>query len=100
MAVAPLVAGRIETCSPSAANKPRSWAMYSPAESMAGTAATFRLVFSSPPGAAEPLPPPLQPAASRPRPTSAASPARGRRRKRRDMENSLIAAGNQGQTSA
>ena len=65
MAVAPLMAGRIVTCRPSAANSPRSCAMYSPAESRAGTAATIRLVFSSPPGAAEPPPPPLQPAASR-----------------------------------
>ena len=61
--VFPLTAVRIETRRPSAANSPRCFAMYSPAESTAGTAATLRLVVSSPPGAAEP-PPPLQPAAS------------------------------------
>ena len=57
MVVFPLIAGTIVTCRPSAANSPRCCAMYSPAESTAGTAATLRLVFSSPPGAAE-LPPP------------------------------------------
>ena len=89
MVVFPLIAFRIETCRPSAANSPRCWAMYSPAESTAGTAATTRLVFSSPPGAAEP-PPPLQPAASRAlSPTSAASPATGRSRKRRGIGDSL-----------
>ena len=48
MAVAPLVAGRIVTRRPSAANSPRSWAMYSPAESMAGTAATIQVGLLQP----------------------------------------------------
>src|ERR1700727_3785482 len=90
MAVLPLVADTIVTRGPSAANSPRGWAMYSPAESTAGTAATRRLVFSRPPGAAELPPPALQPTASRAlSPASAASPVTGRSRKRRGIGDSL-----------
>ena len=46
-----LGAERIVTCKPSAANSPRCFAMYRPAESSAGTAATVRSVFSRPPAA-------------------------------------------------
>jgi len=56
--------GTIVTFRPWAANRPSIWAMYRPAESMAGNASTTMLVFSSGSFAA-PLPDPLEhPAAS------------------------------------
>ena len=38
--------GTIVTCSPCLANRPSVWAMYRPAESMAGKASTTMFVFS------------------------------------------------------
>src|ERR1700683_3098812 len=48
MTVALLMAGTIVTFRPSAANNPSCLAMYTPAESAAGTAATVRLCSSTP----------------------------------------------------
>src|SRR5689334_16534474 len=57
--------GTIVTFRPCAANRPLSWAMYRPAESMAGKALTTMFVFSSLSGAVPlPDPPEEHPAAS------------------------------------
>src|ERR1035438_132792 len=69
-----LGADTIVTCRPWAANRPRCCAMYRPAESSAGTAATVRFVFSRPVGAAEP--PPLEQAAAS-RAAAASAPTTG-----------------------
>src|SRR5271157_5649939 len=55
--------GTIVTCRPWAANRPSVWAMYRPAESMAGNASTTMFVFSSLRGAPPPDPPEEHPAA-------------------------------------
>src|SRR5229473_4878903 len=55
--------GTIVTCRPCAANRPSLWAMYRPAESMAGNASMTMFVFSSLSLGAPPEPP-EHPAAS------------------------------------
>src|SRR5215470_17659468 len=60
-----IVTFEIVTCRPWAANRPWSWAMYRPAESMAGNGLTTMFVFSSlSRGAPPPEPPAVHPAAS------------------------------------
>src|SRR5450432_4659730 len=88
MTVALLMAGTIFTCRPSAANRPSCSAMYKPAESSAGTAATVRFVFSRPVGAVDP-PPPFEHAAAI-KATAATAPATRSRANGRVMTNSLV----------
>src|ERR1700685_4494708 len=77
MTVALLMAGTIFTCRPWAANSPSCSAMYTPAESAAGTAATVRSRFYKLDGDADPRAL-VQPAARRPTATVALNTRKGR----------------------